>query len=117
MDSYGKLELGWQSVPLPTHSSQLSFLNRESLLYNAGVSINILNVHTGTYSRFGLDTGPISCVAVYRCKCWVAEAKLSVGPDVTLLDEQGVAMGKFEAGAQLEYTALAFSMDGKYDFV
>ena len=115
MDNYGKLELCWQSVPLPTNSSQLSYLNRDCLLYNAGVSMNLLDVHTGALVRFGSDAGAISCIAVYRCKRWVATAQLSIDPDVTLLDEQGGVMGKFETGAQLEYTALAFSSDGKYD--
>ena len=76
--------------------------------------MNLLDVHTGTAVRFGSETGAVSCLAVYNSKRFVAEAKLSIDPDVTLLDEQGAILGKFETAAQLEYTALAFSSDGKY---
>ena len=114
-NSFGKLEFCWHSGPLPTHSTQLSYLTDQSLLYNAGVNLNLLDVNTGTMEKFGQTIGSVSCIALYRCNKWVAHAQLSVDPDVTLLDERGDVIGKFEAGAKLEYSALAFSSDGKYD--
>ncbi|KAI6661537.1 Cilia- and flagella-associated protein 43 [Oopsacas minuta] len=112
--NYGKLELSWQSGPLPTHNTQLSYLTDESILYNAGINLNLLDVSTGTTNQFGISTRTVSCIAVYRCNQWVAQAQLSVDSDVILLNERGDVKGKFETGARLEYSALAFSHDGKY---
>ena len=113
MDSYGKLQLCWQSGSLPVHPSQISFLSEHTLIYSAGASINLMDLDTGKINRFGKETGPVSCLAVYRHKPWIAFAQLSVEPQLSLLDEKGGVVGRFPAGAKLEYTSLIFSDDGK----